>query len=369
MSPLKKTLLAAAAVVLPAAAQAQPVNGVYVGAGLGANYLQDIDADGKGPGFRTYLQNSRFSGSPSYEWEFGGVGLISVGYGFGNGLRAEVEGSVRYNELSDVKGNANLVNSKGGMLQYGLMANALYDFDMGWGFTPYLGLGAGVVWSDTDKATVTSSFNRDRLQVDDFEASFAYQAIVGAAFPISDVPGLSATVEYRFMGTLESDAKAVGYRSNGATPAKGSVEMTNYNHSLLVGLRYAFGAAPAPVAAVAPAPAQQTGVARTYLVFFDWDRSDLTDRARQIISEAAANSKRVSSTRLEVSGHADRSGTPQYNMRLSQRRAETVAAELVRQGVSRNEIVIQAFGESRPLVATADGVREPQNRRVEIVLR
>ena len=121
--------------------------------------------------------------------------------------------------------------------------------------------------------------------------------------------------------------------------------------------------APVPAPQAAPAPA------RTYLVFFDWDRADLTDRARQIIGDAAQNSRRVQSTRIEVSGHADRSGTPAYNQRLSQRRADAVAAELVRQGVNRSEIGIQAFGESRPLVPTADGVREPQNRRVEIVLR
>ena len=63
-------------------------------------------------------------------------------------------------------------------------------------------------------------------------------------------------------------------------------------------------------------------------MFFDWDRADLTDRARQIIGEAAQNARRVSSTRIEVAGHADRSGTPQYNQRLSQRRADVVAAEL-----------------------------------------
>ena len=104
-------------------------------------------------------------------------------------------------------------------------------------------------------------------------------------------------------------------------------------------------------------------------MFFDWDRADLTDRARQIIAEAAQNSTRVQATRIEVAGHADRSGTPQYNQRLSQRRADVVAAELVRQGVNRGDIGISAYGESRPLVPTADGVREPQNRRVEIVLR
>ena len=110
-------------------------------------------------------------------------------------------------------------------------------------------------------------------------------------------------------------------------------------------------------------------VARTYLVFFDFNRADLTARAREIIGEAAQNSRRVGATRIEVAGHADRSGTPQYNQRLSQRRAEAVASELVARGVNRSDIGVTAFGESRPLVQTADGVREPQNRRVEIVLR
>ena len=77
----------------------------------------------------------------------------------------------------------------------------------------------------------------------------------------------------------------------------------------------------------------------------------------------------MQTTRIEVAGHADRSGTPAYNQRLSQRRADAVAAELVRQGIARNEIAVSAYGESRPLVPTADGVREPQNRRVEIVLK
>ena len=77
----------------------------------------------------------------------------------------------------------------------------------------------------------------------------------------------------------------------------------------------------------------------------------------------------MQATRIEVAGHADRSGTPAYNQRLSQRRADAVAAELVARGVSRSEISVTAYGESRPLVPTADGVREPQNRRVEIVLR
>ena len=147
--------------------------------------------------------------------------------------------------------------------------------------------------------------------------------------------------------------------------------MDKYNHSAMLGIRYALFQPPvaAPVAQAAPPVAPAPSTARTYLVFFDWNRADLTARAREIIAEAAQNSRRVQSTRIEVAGHADRSGSPQYNQRLSQRRADVVASELVARGVNRNEIGVTAYGESRPLVQTADGVREPQNRRVEIVLR
>jgi outer membrane protein OmpA-like peptidoglycan-associated protein len=107
---------------------------------------------------------------------------------------------------------------------------------------------------------------------------------------------------------------------------------------------------------------------RSFLVFFDWDRADLTDRTRQIIGEAAS-ARSAGVTRIEVNGHADRSGSPQHNQTRSVRRAEAVAAELVRRGVPRNEIVTRGFGEQNPLVPTADDVREPQNRRVEIILR
>jgi outer membrane protein OmpA-like peptidoglycan-associated protein len=143
----------------------------------------------------------------------------------------------------------------------------------------------------------------------------------------------------------------------------------DYNHSLMLGLRYAFNVAPPPVPAPVAAPAAPAEAARTYLVFFDWDRADLTDRARQIVAEAAQATTRVQVTRIEVSGHTDTTGTAGYNQGLSVRRAQNVSAELVRLGVPRNAITTQGFGFSRPLVSTGPGVREPQNRRVEIILR
>jgi outer membrane protein OmpA-like peptidoglycan-associated protein len=144
----------------------------------------------------------------------------------------------------------------------------------------------------------------------------------------------------------------------------------NYSVGMLMaGMKIKFGqAAPPPpsVPVATPAPAVQP--ARSYMVFFDWDKAALTDRARQIIKEAADNSTRVQYTRIEVNGYTDTSGTPQYNQGLSVRRADAVKAELIKDGVPLNAITTQGFGETHLLVPTGAGVREPQNRRVEIVI-
>lgn len=365
---LKKALLAATLLSLPLAAQAQPITGVYVGAGAGYNYMQESDAEPKSGALATpFGASSKMT--TTFDHGFGGV--ISVGYGFGNGLRVEGEGNYRQNDVDTLRTlSRNLASAGGTVRTYGVMANVLYDFHVGLPVVPYLGVGAGYAWTDYD--VVQGGFpNRQTSTINDTDGQFAFQGIAGLAFPIAAVPGLALTAEYRFFGTLQPDLDYT-YRDRVAnTVSSRKVEVDNYNHSAFIGVRYAFNA-PQPVMAapvVAPAPAAAPAPARTYLVFFDFDRADLTDRARQIIAEAAQNSSRVGATRIEVAGHADRSGSPQYNQRLSQRRADAVAAELTRLGVARSAITVQAFGESRPLVPTADGVREPQNRRVEIVLR
>ena len=352
---LRKALLAATVLSLPMVAQAQPVTGLYVGAGAGLNFRQDSDL--------TPSSSLRSASATAAFRDPGAVGLGAIGWGFGNGLRAEIEGNYRYNEVQTISNT----RSPGGYTQtYGVMANALFDFSLGLPITPYIGAGVGYAWSEVSKGRASSTLGN--LRIDDTDGQFAYQGILGAAYNLGAMmPGLAVTAEYRFYGTLEGSYKATN--TAGSTTRAGTVDATNYNHSVLVGLRYAFNAPrPAPQLVTPPAP-PPPAVARTYLVFFDWDKADLTDRARQIITEAAGASRRVTTTKIEVAGHADRSGTPQYNQRLSERRAQAVAAELVRQGVARNDIAITAFGESKPLVPTADGVREPQNRRVEIVLR
>lgn len=121
----------------------------------------------------------------------------------------------------------------------------------------------------------------------------------------------------------------------------------------------------APPGTPAATPRAINGV--SFIVFFDFDRTSLTAVAVRTIKQVADYFRSGQGTRMTVTGHADRAGTDAYNMALSLRRANIVKDQLVREGVPVSQIVIVGRGESQPLAPTADGVREPQNRRVEIV--
>ena len=105
-----------------------------------------------------------------------------------------------------------------------------------------------------------------------------------------------------------------------------------------------------------------------FLVFFDFDSAELTDTAREVISSAAEAYRDFGIARLQTVGHTDTSGPDWYNERLSARRAAAVEQALMEAGVPEARIVTTSRGEAEPLVSTGDGVREPQNRRVEINL-
>jgi iron complex outermembrane receptor protein len=152
------------------------------------------------------------------------------------------------------------------------------------------------------------------------------------------------------------------------------VQSLEYGEPQMIGaqLRYHFGgpteetataAAYTPPPVVAPAPSTP----KSYLVFFNFNKSDLTSQATAIVDQAAKNAGPAKVTKLEVTGHTDTVGSDAYNMRLSRRRAESVAAQLEKDGIPSSEIEIVAKGKRDLLVPTADGVKEPQNRRVQIV--
>ena len=119
-------------------------------------------------------------------------------------------------------------------------------------------------------------------------------------------------------------------------------------------------------AAAAPKPPQQP---RTFMVFFDFDKATLTPGALNIVREAAKAEKANGNARIDCVGHTDSAGASAYNMALSLRRANAVKDALVQEGVPSASITVLGRGEDALLVATGDAVREPQNRRVEIVLQ
>ena len=391
---LRSALLAATILATPIVASAQPVTGLYVGAGAGVNITQKENLNQNGvvstafgappPGTIVATQGGKINGSVGF------AGVASVGWGFGNGFRAEIEGDFLNNHSSNAtSNNGTALNAfvGGGTTEkkYGGMFNVLYDFNgLTPYFVPYIGAGVGYQWinenwhfnNNATNVAFGNVFPPGGIQEtgQGTKGSFAYQAILGAAFPLAMVmPGLALTAEYRFLGTTGNRSYSGTVSTLTAAPAvfrtapAGITLGKSYNHEVLVGLRYNFGVAPPPPPP-APAPVPAQAPARSYLVFFDWDKATLTDRARQIIKEAADNSTKVQYTRIEVNGYTDTSGTPRYNMGLSIRRANAVKAELIKDGVPANAITTQGFGETHLLVPTGPGVREPQNRRVEIII-
>ena len=179
---------------------------------------------------------------------------------------------------------------------------------------------------------------------------------LGVNWRSSDAPNFSITVGGRIDASFNTMITANDGVGRG----------TRLDFGPFIRLAYNF-AGPHIRQPIVPAPEAPPVAAKpSYMVFFDFDRSDLTTVAQGVVRQAANDARVGRATRIHVTGHADRAGDSSYNMALSQRRAEAVRAELVRHGTPAEQITLQARGESEPLVPTADGVREPQNRRVVI---
>jgi outer membrane protein OmpA-like peptidoglycan-associated protein len=153
-------------------------------------------------------------------------------------------------------------------------------------------------------------------------------------------------------------------------PPAYATTLTAREHIARIGVNFHFGAPPAPPPVAAP-PAQPPATVppqkQMFIVFFEFDKSSLTADGRRVVDAAAAAFKSGKSG-VAIASYTDLAGTQQYNLALSKRRADTVKQGLVRDGVPAAAIDVKWFGKQNPRVPTADGVREPQNRRVEITM-
>lgn len=339
----------------------------YVGVEGGTMLVEDIQFD-------VGVQKNAYSVDHKYGWDAD----ATVGYDFG-GFRAEAEVGYRQASIDGVKsvialpvgvvnapaGNYPLAGGRSSALSF--MVNGMFDFGDDDGLQGFVGGGVGVA-RVKERIGLAASVNT----LDDSDTVFAWQAIAGLRAPLSD--SIDVSLKYRFFNADNLSLVDSRGRAN---------EGRFRSHSILGGLTFNFGGpveepplptpepTPAPTWTPTPEPTQAPVVVQCtpgpYIVFFDWDKSDITPEAASILDNAISNYQNCGNAQVMLAGHADRSGSASYNVGLSQRRADSVKAYLTSRGIPGGVIGTEAFGESRPRVDTADGVRELQNRRVEVM--
>jgi outer membrane protein OmpA-like peptidoglycan-associated protein/opacity protein-like surface antigen len=312
--------------------------------------------------------------------------------------RFEEEYSYRHNGLSSFTftGPAgNTATTSGGHGQgqansHALMTNAIYDFTIGWPVSPHIGVGIGAV-EVIDSASVNAFTLNNAIGPPINPSSplsvapqtfggtilhgsgwrFGYQAIAGFRYDFS--PAIAFDLDYRYLGTtdqtLTNSARFPFPGGTGGTNCCAGTRFTSSYHAqnLVASVTMKFGAPPPPPPPLPPAPPPPPPAQKVFLVFFDWDKYNITAEGERIIELAAQQYKAGGSVRIQVNGYTDTTGSFAYNQRLSERRANAVATRLAALGVARTDMAVAGHSFNDLRVPTPPGVREPQNRRVEIV--
>ena len=337
----------------------------YIGAEGGAMVVEDINLD-----IGTLKSAGKVDSKIGYDVD----GII--GYDFGPfRLEAEVgykEAAVEgYSSTTTTRVGGAIPPRPAGTFPYAggstsalsFMLNGMLDFGADDGVQGFVGGGAGVARVKHSKYSI----NQVGTFLDDSDTGFAYQAIAGVRAPLTS--NIDVGLKYRFFNVDGVDTIDGLGRAN-----KGRFR----SHSILGSFIYNFGEPaapppppppPAPAPEPAPPPPPPAAAVCTpgpYIVFFEWDKSDITPEAASILDNAVTAYGDCGQAQVMLAGHADKSGTPKYNLGLSQRRNDSVQAYLTSKGIPGGVITTKAFGEGAPRVETADGVRELQNRRVEI---
>jgi opacity protein-like surface antigen len=247
---------AALVALIPAVGAAQEINsqpGFYIGGGGGISVpLSTGNTTGIG-------------------WVVGG----KVGYDF-VGPRIDLDVGYGQTPLNiNIPGTA--LTNKAGTLA--ALVNLSYDFFPTSVITPYIGAGAGIAFVDSNSPLGSTQF--------------AWDALVGVRYQVSNA--LSFGLEARYLGTTNPSVNIGGNTFYGQ----------NQNFLAMAGVAYKFGQ---PTAAPPPPPAPPAAAAPSYMVFFDWDRSNLSQQALNTIRQAAGAYKTKGNARITATGHTDTSG-------------------------------------------------------------
>jgi OOP family OmpA-OmpF porin len=339
---IKHVLLGTAlAVASGGAAQASIVTptGWYLSLAAGANWVPDGKFDFKSTGGTT-------PGNAS--WDTGYAVSSAVGYDFGNHWRAEFEVTYRHNRLDHAcSSRGDCSNGESSLWELSQMVNILYDFELGgnWSAAVGAGIGGNLVVLKPDFAP----------EGDDYV--FAGQLIAQVAYRFAD--RWQAYLDYHFMMMQDPSLDFGG---------GDRIEIEKQDHTLMLGIRFDLQsdhAAPPPERHEPPPEPRRP---HQFIVFFGFNKSNLSAEAARVVHEAAEAAHQYGSAEIVVVGHTDTVGSNSYNMRLSLRRAGAVKAELVSDGIKRDMIETSGKGETELMVQTGDGVKEPQNRRATIDL-
>jgi OOP family OmpA-OmpF porin len=345
--------VAIAAIAFAGSARAQ--EGWYVRGDLGWTFEGEVNLDElEGP----IVNPLAFPEPPDGNLGFGDgwVGSFGGGYSWASGLRAEGEIAYRDNDIDETDG----IDGGGDASSFAVMVNGYWDFNKSGVWEPYVGLGVGwarveVSGDDSGPPPISGSDDGD---------AFAWQGMIGVAWEVT--PQTAVDFSYRYFEAPDLEFSAVNDREADYT-----------TQSAMIGVRYTFAPPPPPPPPPAPPPAPRPAAppppaacpTSEFVVYFEWDRSDLNQAGQETIASAVNRARECNVTNVQVVGHTDTSGSAEYNQGLAGRRAQIVGDALVAAGMPASLIAAEARGETDLARETADGVREPLNRRSAVTIR